>query len=268
MAQTPRDHTTMSLNRYSPEAKAFVAGAQTIADERKHAQVIPLHLLARALERTPAVLDLLRAAQVDVVALGTATVQCLVALPTSNEPSYLSTAMLELLKRAEQRADVLRSETVEFEHVFHALTQEIRGPAGDLLTAYGIFPGSLEPHYGILKRTKMLGVGSVASSETALQPMDWVELARKGQLEPTVGRDDELRRLVTILERRTKCHPLLVGESGVGKASIVRTLARRIADGDVPTSLSGARLYEFDLGTMLSGARLRTDIEERIRRML
>lgn len=268
MAQTPRDHTTMTLSRYSPEAKASVAGAQTIADERKHAQVIPLHLLARALERTPAVLELLRAAQIDAVALGTATVQRLAALPASSEPSYLSTAMLELLKRAEQRADVLRSETVELEHVFHALTQEIRGPAGDLLTAYGIFPGSLEPHYGVLKRAKSTGAAPAVSNEAALQPIDWVERARKGQIEPTVGRDDELRRLVTILERRTKCHPLLVGESGVGKASIVRALARRIADGDVPTSLSGARLYEFDLGTVLSGARLRTDIEERVRRML
>lgn len=268
MAQTPRETTTMTLSRYSPEAKAFVAGAQSIADERKHAQVLPLHLLARAIERTPAAVELLRVAKIDVVALGAAAVQRLNALPTSNEPSFLSTAMIELLKRAEQRADLSRSETVELEHVFHALTQEIRGPAGDLLTAYGIFPGSLEPHYGLLRRSKAAADAAASTTEVGLSPIDWVDRARKGLMEPTVGRDAELRRLVTILERRTKCHPLLVGEQGVGKSSIVRALARRIADGDVPASLSGARLYEFDLGTVLTGARLRADVEDRLRRLL
>jgi ATP-dependent Clp protease ATP-binding subunit ClpB len=268
MAQTPRDPTTMTLARYQPEAKSLVAGAQSIADERRHAQVIPLHLLARALERSSVILELLRAAPIDTVALGAATMQQLLALPTVDEPSHLSTAMLELLKRAEQRADVLRSESVELEHVLHALTQEVRGPAGDLLTAHGIFPGSLEPHYGILRRARSATSANAPNGDAGANLVDWVERARNGQMEPTLGRDQELRRVVTILERRTKCHPLLVGEQGVGKSSIVRALGRRIADGDVPTSLSSARLFEFDLGVILAGTRLRSDIEERLRRML
>ncbi len=258
----------MTLARYSPEAKGLVAGAQGTADERRHAQVLPLHLLARALERTPAILELLRAAAIDAVALASATMQRLSVLPTVEQPSYLSPAMLELLKRAEQRADVLRSESIELEHVLHALTQEVRGPAGDLLTAHGIFPGSLEPHYGILRRAKSATVANATDSGSLTSLVDWVDRARKGQSEPTVGRDAELRRVLTVLERRTKCHPLLVGELGVGKSSIVRALARRIADGDVPTSLSSARLFEFDLGQVLAGTRLRSDIEERLRRVL
>lgn len=258
----------MTLGRYTPEAKGLVAGAQSSADERHHAQVLPLHLLGRAIERTPIVLELMRAAQIDTVALGAATMQRLTALPTVDTPSYLAPTMIELLKRAEQRADMLRSETVELEHVLHALTQEIRGAAGDLLTAHGVFPGSLEPHYGILRRAKTASASNAIASDPSVALVEWVDRMRKGQSEPTVGRDAELRRLVTILERRTKCHALLVGEQGVGKTSIVRALVRRIADGDVPTSLSGTKLHEFDLGIVLAGTRLRSDIEERLRRLL
>lgn len=268
MAPTSRDSTTMTLERYSPEAKGLVAGAQSSADERRHAQVLPLHLLARALERSPSTLELLRAAQIDTVTLGAAVMQRLAALPTVDAPSYLSTAMLELLKRAEQRADISRSGSVELEHLLHALTQEIRGVAGDLLTAHGISPGSLEPYYGVLRRAKSSMLVDATTNDPSVALLEWVELARKGQTEPTVGRHAELRRLVTILERRTKCHPLLVGERGVGKSSIVRALVRRIADGDAPTSLSSARLYEFDLGIVLAGTRLRSDMEERLRRLL
>jgi len=268
MADKAREPTTLTLARYSSEAKGLVAGAQAIADERQHVQVLPLHLLARAIERTPSMVELLRAAQIDTVALAAATLQRLTTVPTTQEPSYLSPAMIDLLKRAEQRADVARSESIETEHVVHALTQEVRGPAGDLLTAHGIFPGSLEPHYGVLRRAKSAAGSNFAGGDVTTPLIDWVERARKGESEPTVGRDAELRRMLTVLERRTKCHPLLVGELGVGKASIVRALARRIADGDVPTSLSSARLFEFELSSILAGARLRSDIEERLRRLL
>jgi ATP-dependent Clp protease ATP-binding subunit ClpB len=256
----------MTLGRYTPEAKSLVAGAQSLADERHHAQVSPLHLLVQLLERLPSFVDLLRTAQIDAVALTAAAQQRLAAVPTVDEPSYLSTAMLDLLKRAEQRADLVRSEQVDLEHLLHALTQEVRGTTGDLLTAFGIFPGSLESHYGNLRRAKLVGTSSATGAAAAVSLVDWVDLARKGTLEPTVGRDAELRRLVTVLERRTKNNVLLVGEAGVGKASIVRALAHCIATGDIPASFSGARLLEFDLGLVLSGARLRADIEERFRK--
>jgi ATP-dependent Clp protease ATP-binding subunit ClpB len=261
---------TITLSRYEAEAKALIASAQNLADENKHREVLPLHLLSRALERMVGVAELFQAAGVDVVELGARVSRALGTVPASNEPAYLSTSMLELLKRAEQRADLARVERVGLEQVVHALTQEVRGPVGDLLTAFGVFPGSLEPHYGRLRRaTRSNGEARCAGDGSASDGLlEWVDKARKGQLEPTVGRESELRRLLTVLERRYKCHALLVGEVGVGKTALVRALARKVADGDVPTSLSGVKLYELEPSVLLAGAKLRAEVEDRLRKVL
>jgi ATP-dependent Clp protease ATP-binding subunit ClpB len=257
--------TTLSLSRYSVEAKSQVSGAQALADDRKHPEVLPLHLLVRMIERLPAVIEVMRAAGVDVIELTAAANRALQALPTSREPAYLSEAMLDLLERAERNADRQRSSEVGLDALLDALSQEIRGSAGELLGAHGVLPGSLRPHYGILRRTNAaLGAPVTSSNFTR----DWVELARKGLLDPTIGRDTELRRLLTVIERRTKSHPLLVAEPGVGKRALVGALARSIAQGDVPTSLANARLLELDLAALVAGARLRSDVEDRTRQLL
>jgi ATP-dependent Clp protease ATP-binding subunit ClpB len=266
MAQATLSSSTLSLARYSPESKALIAGAQSLADEQKHREVAPIHLLTIAIERAAGFDELLRAAGVDPVELGTRAARALTHEANATEPSYLSKGMLELLRRAEQRADAGRAERVELEHVIHALTQEVRGTAGDLLTAFGVFPGSLEPHYAILRRAKPTRTDDVPSADRGL--VELVERARRGLLEPTLGREAELRRLLTVLERRYKCHALVVGEPGVGKTAIVRALSRKIADGDVPTSLSSAKLHELEPSALLSGAKLRSDVEERFRRLL
>jgi ATP-dependent Clp protease ATP-binding subunit ClpB len=269
MATPTSASATITLSRYESEAKALIASAQNLADESKHREVLPLHVLSRMLEPSLGIKDVFIAAGVDSGELGGRIARALREIPTGNEPSYLSNAMLDLLKRAEQRADLARVERVGLEHVLHALTQEVRGPAGDLLTAYGVFPGSLEPHYGRIRRARSVGNAPTetdGSSNDAL--VEWIDQARKGQLEPTVGRDGELRRLLTVLERRFKCHALLVGEVGVGKTALVRALCRKIADGDVPTSLSGVKLYEFEPSALLSGTKLRSEIEDRFRKLL
>ncbi len=257
--------TTLSLSRYSVEAKSQVSGAQALADDRKHVEVLPLHLLVRMIERLPAVIEVMRAAGVDVIELTAAANRALQALPTSREPAYLSEAMLDLLDRAERNSDRQRSSEVGLEALLDALSQEIRGSAGELLGTHGVLPGSLRPHYGILRRTNAaLGTPVTSSNFTR----DWVELARRGLLDPTIGRDTELRRLLTVIERRTKSHPLIVAEPGVGKRALVGALARSIAQGDVPTSLANARLLELDLAALVAGARLRSDVEERTRQLL
>ncbi|MGC4063706.1 MAG: AAA family ATPase [Polyangiaceae bacterium] len=266
MAQAALSPSTLSLSRYSHEAKSLIAGAQALADEQKHREVSPIHLLSIAIERAAGFADVLQAVGVDPVELGTRVARALALEATAAEPAYLSKAMLELLRRAEQRADSARAERVEIEHVIHALTQEVRGTAGDLLTAFGIFPGSLEPQYAILRRAKPARSEDVAVVDRGL--VELVERARRGLLEPTLGREPELRRLLTVLERRYKCHALLVGEPGVGKTALVRSLSRKIADGDVPTSLSSAKLHELEPSALLSGAKLRSDVEERFRRLL
>jgi ATP-dependent Clp protease ATP-binding subunit ClpC len=263
-------HSTFSLERYAPEAKVLVAGAQSLADERKHAEVQPLHLLARALERERGVRAVLDRAGTNTLELVAAVERSLAALPRSAEPAYLSDAMLDLLERAGREAERERAGAVRLEHVVNALTQEIRGPAGELLGAYGIAPGSLRR--GLAALGGQRGVTSEAKTGAAppangdATTRDLVEQAKSGAA--VIGRVAEVNRLLTVLERRTKSHPLLVGEPGIGKYAIVTALAQRILAGTVPPSRAGARLVSVDTGALVAGARLRGEIEERVRRLL
>ncbi|MFO0564126.1 MAG: Clp protease N-terminal domain-containing protein [Polyangiaceae bacterium] len=241
------DTTTLSLERYAADAKAVVASAQALADERKHAEVLPLHLLSRMLERDPGVVAVFRSASVDVVELQAATERALGQLPKSKEPAYLSAAMLDLLERAGREAERERAGNVAIDHLLNALSQEIRGPAGEILGAMGIAPGSLRNHLSALRSVpRGTPRRPVEAGKVGEYTHDWVEDARGGRLDPVIGRDAEVRRLTTILERRQKNNTLLVGEPGVGKGAVIAALAQRIADGDVPTTLAGVRLLEID----------------------
>ena len=264
---------TMSLERYSPDAKTAVAAAQLFADERKHVEVGPVHLLSRLCERQPGVLDVLQRAGVRVAELQAAMERALAALPKSSEPAYLSAAMLDLLERAEREAQREREPLVRVEHLLNALTQEIRGPAGEILGAFGVSPGSLRTHMAPLRHAQA-GVapapkaGSTSAEALPAYTRDLLERVRSGPPQPVVGRDVELKRVLTILERRDKHHPLLVGEPGVGKTAIVRALSQRLHAGEVPARLVGARLLELDVGALISGARLRGEIEDRVQKLI
>jgi ATP-dependent Clp protease ATP-binding subunit ClpB len=260
-----QETTTLRLERYSRPAKSLVAGAQALADERKHAEVQPLHLLVSMLERSPGAVEVLRKAGAGVVELKAASERALAELPRSNEPAYLSPAMLDLLERAQREAERDRTEALELEHLLNALSQEIRGAAGELLSAYGIAPGSLRQHMAVLRQAAAAVEPASAGGAGERFTRDLVSESRQRLQDPVIGRALELRRLLTILERRHKSHPLLVGEPGVGKGAIIRGLSQRLASGDVPTSLAGMRLLELDAGALVAGARLRGEIEERVR---
>ena len=265
-------HSTLSLERYAPEAKALVSGAQSLADERKHAEVQPLHLLARVLERERSVRAVLERSGTNTLELVAAAERALASLPHSAEPAYLSDSMLDLLERAGREAERDRSQAVLVEHVVNALTQEIRGPAGELFGAYGIAPGSLRRE---LRATQSGRRGLPAPEPRSDTPApngdgvtrDLVENARTSG-DVVIGRAAEVSRLLAVLERRTKSHPLLVGEPGVGKRAVVSALAQRILSGNVPPSLVGARLFVVDTGALVAGARLRGEVEDRVRRLL
>jgi ATP-dependent Clp protease ATP-binding subunit ClpB len=260
--------TTMSLTRYAPDARALVAGAQALADDRQHAEVQPLHLVTRALERDPGVAEVFRRTGADPIEMLQAAERALGELPKGNEPAYLSAAMLDLLERAQREAERDRSEEVSVEHLLNALSQEIRGPAGELLGAFGVAPGSLRPHLGALRSVPRPEPRANAGSAGRQATRDLVDEARSGTSDPVIGRDAEVRRLLAILEKRQKNHPLLVGEPGVGKSAVVRALARRIAGGDVQTSLADLSLVELDSGALVAGARLRGEVEERVRQLV
>ncbi|HLK39183.1 MAG TPA: Clp protease N-terminal domain-containing protein, partial [Polyangiaceae bacterium] len=221
---------TIHLERYSPDAKALVAGAQGLADDRKHAQVEPIHLLSRAVERDRGVQEVFRRAGADPADVTAEAEGALGRIhKTTSGLAYLSSSMLQLLARAEKEAGAA---TVEVEHLLNALSQEIRGPAAVVLQAFALGPGSLRPHMAALRTVAReapaaapAGGGDVLGRFTH----DLVEKARRGGFDPVIGRDVEVRRLLQILERRQKSHPLIVGEAGVGKTAIVAALAMRVA---------------------------------------
>jgi ATP-dependent Clp protease ATP-binding subunit ClpB len=271
---------TIHLDRYAPDAKALVAGAQSLADERKHAQVEPIHLLFRAIDRDRGVQEVFRRAGADPADV---SVEAESALGRMNKTAaglaYLSNAMLQLLARAEKEAG---TGTVEVEHLLNALSQEIRGAAAVVLQAFGLGPGSFRPHMAALRSVPrdVAPAGGATTSAGALPggagggdllsrfTHDLVERARRGGFDPVIGRDLEVRRLLQILERRQKNHPLLVGEPGVGKTAIVGALAMRVAAGDVPESLAKLSMVELETGLLVAGAKLRGEIEERLRQVL
>jgi ATP-dependent Clp protease ATP-binding subunit ClpB len=254
---------TIHLERYAADAKALVAGAQSLADERKHAQVEPIHLLARALDRDAGVAEVIRRTGVAPTDVASESEAALARLgKTGTGLAYLSGAMLALLARAEKEAGP--TGTVQVEHLLNALTQELRGPAAGVLQQFSLGPGSLRTHMSAL-RTVPREVAVPASFDRGSFTTDLVERARRGEFDPVIGRDVEVRRLLQILERRHKHHPLLVGEPGVGKSAIICALAMRIAAGDVPENLSKLAILELETGALVAGAKLRGEIEERLK---
>ena len=260
---------TIHLERYAPDAKALVAGAQTLADERKHVQVEPIHLLARALDRDRGVAEVFKKAgadPADVAAEAEAQLQKLAKAGAGL--AYLSSAMLQLLGRAEKEAD---KGQVGVENLLNALSQEIRGPAAVVLQAFALGPGSFRPHMAALKSVPRevpaaAATGGVGDASRYLH--DLTARARESGFDPVIGRDVEVRRLLQILERRQKNHPLLVGEPGVGKAAIVGALAMRIASGDVPQNLASLSILELETGLLVAGAKLRGEIEDRLKQVI
>ncbi len=264
--------TTLQLERYTADARGWVAGAQSLADERGHAEVEPIHLLVRVLDRAPGVADVFRKAGADPGEVMVAADNALGRLSrTSSGVAYLSTRFMDLLGRSEREADRDKTDSVDVEHLLHALSQEIRGAAGDVLTSFNLGPGAFRPHVGTMKvamreaAKKPKTAGTDPKDAVALFTRDLVALVREGGADPVIGRGAEVRRLLQVLERRGKNHPLVVGEPGVGKSALIRALASRISTGDVPPNLVDMRLLELDTGALVAGARLRGELEDRIK---
>jgi ATP-dependent Clp protease ATP-binding subunit ClpB len=265
---------TIHLERYAPDAKALVAGAQSLADERKHVQVEPIHLLARALDRDRGVAEVFKKAGADPADVVAEAESQLAKLTKAGAGlAYLSSAMLGLLAKAEKEAG--DKSAVGVEHLLNALSQEIRGPAAVVLQAFALGPGSFRPHMAALKSvprdvtSSSSGGGTPGGAEAMARYVnDLTARARDKGFDPVIGRDTEVRRLLQILERRQKNHPLLVGEPGTGKTAIVGALAMRIASGDVPHNLATLSILELEIGQLVAGARLRGEIEDRLKNVI
>ena len=252
---------TIALEHFAQRAKDLVGEAQNLADERKHALVEPIHLLVRAVDGDRGVAEVFRRASAEPAdVLKEAEAQLSRLGKTTTGLAYLSNAMLALLERARKEAG---TRPVDVEQLLNALAQEIRGPAAAVLQAFALGPGSFRPHMSALKEAPREaqgradggpsgpGGGDTAAAEASRFTHDLIARARDAGDGPVIGRDVEVRRLLQILERRHKNHPLLVGEPGVGKTAIVGALAARIAAGDVPENLSKLALLELEIGALI-----------------